>query len=165
MSLTTGPKFNFPEPDKGWWERHKKEARDRLRYAAFLLPEMALYTWLTLGAFNLGIVTLISVWVAGALFPILAFPTHAMVDDDSPPAWTVPFAQKLGIMDWFGFEFRAFTARILLFAFVITCVVGLVSVGISEKLALVAALCILAISLPIFLVYATLSQGEEDEET
>jgi hypothetical protein len=164
MSLTTGPKFNFPKPEKSWWERQKEDYKERLRLAAFIFPEMALETWLTLGLFDLSIVTLVSVWAVGALLPILAFPIYAMADDDSPPAWVATFAHKFSLMDWFGFEFRSFIARILLFAFVITCVAGLVSVGISEELAVVTALGLVALSLPAFLVYAVLSQSEEDEE-
>lgn len=83
---------------------------------------------------------------------------------DSSSSLAASLAKRLKVVDWFGFEFKAFTARILLFVFMVTCIAGLVAVGISEELALGGALGILALSLPIYLVYYVLSRDREGEE-
>lgn len=59
MSLRMGPKLNFPEPEKRWWEREKEDVKERFRFAAFHLLEMVLEAWLTLDVLDLNMVMLL----------------------------------------------------------------------------------------------------------
>ena len=66
-------------------------------------------------------------------------------------------------MDWFEFEFKAFISRSLLLTTMIGCVVWLVVIGVSTELAVGAALALLALSIPTYLVHYGLSQdGDEN---
>jgi hypothetical protein len=148
---------------RAWWERRKAEAKENTRQCVILIVENSIYGSVTLGLLNLGVASWMGVYAA-AFFISMHSPFVHDDEIESLPSPIVVFAKRFDIVDWFGFEFRAFIARILLFAFVITCIAGLVAVGISEELALVASLGILALSLPTYLVYYVLSSNSQNSE-
>ena len=124
---------------------------------------MALCAWITFGLLDFGLMIFVGAYAAGLVAMYITFPMLNDTQVDSLPFPLHSLAKRFDVVDWFGFEFRAFIARILLFAFVVTCVAGLIAVGLSEELALVAALSILALSLPTYLIYYTLSKDRKGE--
>lgn len=65
-------------------------------------------------------------------------------------------------MEWFEFEFKAFVSRSLLLTTMLACVVWLVIIGVSTELAVGAALALLALSIPAYLVHYGLSQDSDE---
>jgi hypothetical protein len=150
---------------RAWWKRKKAEAKKNTRHIFLLIIEHFAYGSVIIGLLDLDLG--VASW-AGVYVTTFFISMHSpfVYDDDieSLPSPVVVFAKRFDIVDWFDFEFRAFITRILIFAFVITCVAGLVAVGISEELALAASLSILALSLPTYLVYYVLSSNSQNNE-
>ncbi|PSQ67380.1 MAG: hypothetical protein BRD32_00760 [Bacteroidetes bacterium QH_2_64_74] len=162
MGLVGGSDVDYPEPEKSWWERKKQRVKERTVSLAIMIPEVALYAWIVLGVLNLSLFTLLIAYFGGFLVSLYSF-SFLFKKDNPLPSWLKSLALKLDMMDWFIFEFQVFTTRILLVAFIISCVAALTFVGVGEKLAVVTSLALIALSLPTYLVYYVMSQDDEEE--
>ena len=162
MGLVGDSDVDYPEPDQSWWDRQKRDFKEGIVHLSIVVPEIALYAWV-IWMLDLGLFTFSVAYGSGYLAPFLGFPVYLFEDDQPLPGWIELLAQKLDMMDWFVFQFQAFTTRILLVAFIVSCVSALAFVGVGEKLAVVTALVLLALSLPTYLVYYVMSQDDGKE--
>lgn len=165
MPLVGDSGINSPDPEESWWKREKKRLKERTVSLGIMIPEVTLYAWIVLGVLDLGLSTLLVAYCSGYLVPFLGFPAYRFEKEEPLPRWLESLAQQLDMMDWFVFEFQAFTTRILLVVFVVSCVAALVFVGVGEKLAVVTALALIALSLPTYLVYYVVGQNEGEDWT
>lgn len=161
MGLVGDSNFEYPEPEKSWWNRQKQDFKEGVVQLSIMIPEVALYAsviWIL----GLGLFTFFVAYFSGFLVSLYSF--SFLFEKDNPlPSWLKSLALKLDMMDWFIFEFQAFTTRILLVAFIVSCVSALVFVGVGEKLAVISSLALIALSLPTYLVYYVMSQDDEEE--